>query len=102
MLASKVDLTSRGPIRYRTCGMQQLTLQQLVVGEQATVTGYARGDRALRDKLLALGLTRGTPVSIVRTAPAGCPFELRARGVSIVLRRSEAAALHVERSGAPR
>lgn len=82
--------------------MQQLTLQHLTIGERVRVTGYERGDRTLRDRLLALGLTRGTEVSIVRTAPAGCPFELRARGMSIVLRRSEAAALHVERIGAPR
>ncbi len=100
MPSSKVDLTRWPSIRYRTRSMQQLTLQQLVVGEHATVTGYARGDRSLRDRLLALGLTRGTSVSIVRTAPAGCPFELRVRGVSIVLRRAEAAALHVERAGA--
>lgn len=107
MAICKDDLTAPLPIRYAagvTHLPQQpgstpapLTLQQLTVGEHARVTGYARGDRALRDKLLSFGLTRGAEVTIVRTAPAGCPVELRVRDMSVVLRRSEAAGLHVER-----
>jgi ferrous iron transport protein A len=84
-------------MRYAPVAMHQLTLQQLSVGERARVTGYARGDRSLRDRLLSFGLTRGATVEVVRTAPAGCPVELRVRDMSIVLRRSEAAGLHVER-----
>jgi Fe2+ transport system protein FeoA len=74
-----------------------LTLSQLSVGESATISGYARGDRALRNRMMALGLTRGTPISLVRAGMTGCPIEVRARGTSLVLRRTEAAALHVER-----
>lgn len=76
-----------------------LSLEQLRIGERAKVVGYVRGDRGLRDRLLSLGLTRGTDVELVRTGPTGCPIELRARGTSLVLRRTEAAALHVERVG---
>ncbi len=95
----KAALTIGDAVGYGTQSMQ-LTAQQLVIGESATVVGYARGDRQLRERLLSLGLTRGTPLSIMRTAPTGCPVELRARNMSIVLRRTEAAALHVERAGA--
>lgn len=75
-----------------------LTLQELRVGEQALVTGYERGNRQLRNKLLSFGLTRGAMVTIVRTAPAGCPVELKVRDMSVVLRRSEAMGLYVERA----
>lgn len=92
---SKVALTNGRAIRYGTCRMQQRTLQQLAIGEAATIAGYVRGDRSLRDRFLSLGLTRGTAVTIVRSAPTGCPVEVRVRGASLVLRRSEAAGLLV-------
>ena len=75
-----------------------VTLQDLGVGERGTVCGYAVGVSPLRARLLALGLTRGTDVTIVRAAPAGGPIEIRARGYSLTMRRSEAATLHVTRS----
>ena len=102
MAMSKVDLTVGLPIGYARTHMQTpppITLRQLAVGDHATIVGYERGARALRDKLLALGLTRGTQVTIVRAGVTGCPIELHARGTKLVLRRTEAAALHVERLG---
>jgi ferrous iron transport protein A len=80
---------------------EQLTLRQVPIGGHARVIGYVRGNRALRDKLLSFGLTRGAVVHVVRTAPTGCPLELRVRGMSVVLRRSEAEGLHVEQVAAP-
>lgn len=110
--ACKGPLTRRAAMRYAPSGaaaalasrttMQQhpLTLGQLAVGESAQIVGYRRGDRTLRDRLLSLGLTRGTRVRLNRAGPTGCPIELHARGCSLVLRRSEAAALHVVREPA--
>ena len=99
MALSKADQIMPLPIRYAAAQMQPepLTLSQLAIGESATISGYARGDRALRNRMLALGLTRGTPVCLVRAGMTGCPIEVRARGTSLVLRRTEAAALLVER-----
>lgn len=104
MAICKDDLTAPLPIGYAARRMHPapLTLQQLAIGEHATIVGYARGERTLRDRLLALGLTRGTSVRIVRAGATGCPIELHARGASLVLRRTEAAALHVERPGGVR
>jgi ferrous iron transport protein A len=99
MALSKANLTTPLPIGYAAAHMQPapLTLSELAIGETATISGYARGDRGLRNRLLALGLTRGTQISLVRAGMTGCPIEVRARGASLVLRRTEAAALHVER-----
>lgn len=93
----KAALTFEPRVGYGTPVTPQLTAEQLTVGESATVVGYVRGARQLRERLLSLGLTRGTSLHVMRAGPTGCPVELRARDVSIVLRRTEAAALQVAR-----
>jgi ferrous iron transport protein A len=42
-------------------------------------------------RLMELGLLPGTSVQLVRCAPLGDPLEIRVRGYSLSLRRSEAA-----------
>ncbi len=101
MAICKDNLTFPLPMRYAAPAMQQLTLQQIPIGGYARITGYVRGDRELRDRMLSFGLTRGATIQIVRTAPTGCPFELRVRDMSVVLRRSEANGLYVEPVSAP-
>jgi ferrous iron transport protein A len=73
------------------------TLKDLAVGERGRVAGYSEGGRAYRKKLLAMGLTPGIELSVVRVAPMGDPVEVRVRGTSVSLRKGEAEALHVER-----
>lgn len=75
-----------------------LTLRDLRIGEPAIVAGYAPDSKPIRERLLSMGLTRGTALTIVRTAPAGDPIEISIRGFSLTLRRAEAAAIHVHRS----
>ena len=73
------------------------TLQDIAVGESGTVTGYVKGSSAYREKLLAMGLTRGTPFTVKRIAPLGDPVEIQVRGFALSLRKDEASALLVER-----
>ena len=73
------------------------TLQDMTVGETGTVSGYVKGSTAYRDKLLAMGLTRGTAITVERIAPLGDPVEIRVRGFALSLRREEASTLLVER-----
>jgi ferrous iron transport protein A len=74
------------------------TLKDMAVGETGTVAGYTRGASAYREKLLSMGLTRGTEILVERIAPLGDPVEIKTRGFSLTLRKSEASALLVERS----
>ena len=76
------------------------TLGEMNAGEHATVSGYARGARRYREKLLAMGLTRGTRLIVQRRAPMGDPVEIEIRGFMLTLRKDEAAALIVERGKA--
>lgn len=73
------------------------TLRDMAVGESGTVAGYAKGSSAYREKLLAMGLTRGTPFIVERIAPMGDPVQIQVRGFDLTLRRGEASALLVNR-----
>ena len=73
------------------------TLQDMEVGEKGKVSGYAKGATVYREKLLAMGLTRGTEFTVERIAPLGDPVEIQVRGYALSLRKGEASALMVER-----
>jgi ferrous iron transport protein A len=47
-------------------------------------------------RLLEMGLTPGTAVSVVGTAPLGDPLELELRGYRLSVRRSEAARVEIQ------
>jgi ferrous iron transport protein A len=52
------------------------------------------GDKALR--ILEMGITPGTTLEIIRAAPLGFPIEVKIRGYSLSLRKSEAECIEVE------
>lgn len=54
------------------------------------------GARAIRLRLMEMGLLPGTTVRVVRRAPLGDPLELRLRGFSLSLRRADANAVRVD------
>lgn len=76
--------------------MSNKTLGQLPQGQKAVVTGLLAESRPFRRKLLAMGLTPGCEVEIVRVAPLGDPMEVSLRGFRLSLRRVEAAGIAVE------
>jgi Fe2+ transport system protein FeoA len=71
-------------------------LTDLRPGEGGTIHRLS-GVAETRHRLLEMGLTCGTPVRVVRTAPLGDPIELHVRGYRLGLRRAEAANVLVER-----
>ena len=74
-----------------------VTLKEMEVGDSGVVSGYTKGATVYREKLLAMGLTRGTEFTVERIAPMGDPVEIQVRGFSLSLRKAEASALIVER-----
>lgn len=74
-----------------------MRLHELKVGESAVVTGYETTDAGYRGRLLAMGLTKGSVVKLVKVAPLGDPVKLEVRGYDLSLRKAEADALIVER-----
>ncbi len=72
------------------------TLADFVVGEMGQVIGFNRGASHYRQKLLAMGLIKGTGFQVARVAPLGDPVEIKVRGFSLTLRKEEAKALQVK------
>ena len=66
-----------------------MTLADIVIGEQVLIH-QVRGRGALRRRLLEMGLTPNTIVSVRKMAPMGDPIELRVRGYSLTLRKEDA------------
>lgn len=71
---------------------------ELKPGQHVTLMGFGRAELHYRRKLLALGLTRGANVTVVRKAPFGCPIQLDVSGISLILRLDEAFDLEWEPS----
>lgn len=65
-------------------------LAEFDIGETGIVIGYAKEAKPFRQKLFAMGLTKGTGVTVTRVAPLGDPVEVEVRGFNLSLRRAEA------------
>lgn len=75
------------------------TLSEVAIGKEGTVVGFAKTTTGYRQKLLAMGLIKGTSFKVVRVAPMGDPIEIMVRDYSLSLRRDEAKALLVKEVG---
>lgn len=72
-----------------------ISLAELGVGQSARITGI-RGNGAIRQRLLDMGVTRGARVAVKRLAPLGDPIEIAVKGYSLAIRRDEARAIAVK------
>ncbi len=70
------------------------TLMDLPIGEDARVTAVNGTGRVTR-RLMEMGVIPGVAVQIVKMAPFGDPIEVRVRGYSLAMRRSEASAIEI-------
>lgn len=75
------------------------TLSEVGVGQGGIVVGFAKTTTSYRQKLLAMGLIKGTSFRVTRVAPMGDPVEIQVRDYSLSLRREEAKVLLVKEVG---
>ena len=73
-----------------------MTLDHIKPGESGTITQVA-GEGLLRRRLLDMGLTPKTRVSVRKVAPMGDPIELMLRGYVLTIRKEEAAKITVRK-----
>ena len=71
------------------------TLNLVLPGQQCRIT-QVRGQGALFQRLLEMGLLENTQLRVVRTAPLGDPMEINLHGYHLALRKSEAAMIDVD------
>lgn len=81
---SSADSQSAGELRPRTG-----------IGATGVVTAVETVNPLLRNKLLSMGIVRGTLVEVVQIAPLGDPISIKVRGFILSLRRQEARAIRI-------
>jgi len=68
-----------------------MKLKNLKPNDEMIVLGYEdNGDFIYREKLLSMGITRGTKIKFLKSAPLGDPLQIEVRGFSVSLRKEEA------------
>lgn len=72
-------------------------VKELSVGDRAEIVGYEKGENVYRQKLLSMGLTKGTDFTLKKIAPMGDPVDIEVRGYQLTLRKAEADALKIRR-----
>ena len=70
--------------------MDTFSLADLKPGEKATIVSIQTSALDVRQRLMEMGLTKGTMVEIIRFAPMGDPIEIAIRGYRLSLRNIEA------------
>lgn len=72
-----------------------MTLDQLARGQPAVIVRID-GDRAVRRRLLDMGLITGETVVVSGVAPLGDPLEVTVKGYRLSLRKADARSIQVE------
>jgi ferrous iron transport protein A len=65
-------------------------------GEKVTITRIGADVGPLRQRLMDMGVTKGTPLLVERVAPLGDPVEVFIKGYHLAIRKSEAQYIEVE------
>lgn len=72
-------------------------IKDLKVGESAEIVGYDSKNQGYRSRLLAMGLTKGAVIKLLKLAPLGDPVEVEVRGFNLSLRKAEADVLQISK-----
>jgi len=72
----------------------EIPLSELKPGEKGVISKVL-GDSEVRRRLLDMGLTRGTEITVVRRAPLGDPVEFLLKGYNLSLRKRESENVYV-------
>lgn len=76
-----------------------MQIKDLKPGDQAVVAGYEGKCPVYRSKLLAMGVTKGIVIKLLKVAPLGDPVEIEVRGFHLSLRKDEADSLQLRAVG---
>ena len=71
------------------------TLNLVKCGETVRVKRL-HGEGAVKRRIMDMGITKGTSVTVRKVAPLGDPVEVNVRGYELSLRKADAAMIEVE------
>ena len=72
-----------------------MTLNELEIGKTAKVVRLL-GEGAVKRRIMDMGITKGTAVTLRKIAPLGDPIEVTVRGYELSLRKADAEMILVE------
>ncbi len=71
-------------------------LSDLKKGQIARVLNLENDDKALRRRLLDMGITKGVVLEVKKIAPLGDPIDIYLRGYELCVRRKDMEKIEVE------
>jgi len=72
-----------------------MTLRDVLPGEKCVIKNIYVNN--LRKRIIDMGLTTGTVITVKKMAPFGDPMEILVRGYSLTIRKAEARMIDVEK-----
>lgn len=72
-----------------------MTLKDVEKGKTVRVIKL-NGEGAIKRRIMDMGITKGTSITVRKFAPLGDPIELTVRGYELSLRKEDAAMIEVE------
>jgi len=73
-----------------------MTLKDLQIGDKVKIVGV-NGEKAIKRRMLDMGITRGTEVMLRKKAPLQDPIQIHVRGYELTLRLKDANNVIVEK-----
>ncbi|HBT63239.1 MAG TPA: ferrous iron transport protein A [Ruminococcaceae bacterium] len=71
------------------------SLREIHCGNTATVIRL-NGEGALKRRIMDMGITKGTSITVRKVAPLGDPLEITVRGYELTIRKADAENIIVE------
>ena len=72
-----------------------MTLKNVKIGKTVTVI-KVHGAGAIRRRIMDMGITKGTAITVRKFAPLGDPIEITVRGYTLSLRKEDADMIEVK------
>lgn len=71
------------------------SLKDVLPGEKVKVVKFNTNSVA-KKRIMDMGITKGTDITVIKTAPLGDPVEINVRGYELTLRKFDAEMILVE------
>ena len=65
------------------------TLREMAIGKTVKIV-KVHGEGAVRRRIMDMGITKGTEVTVRKVAPLGDPIEVTVRGYELSIRKADA------------
>jgi ferrous iron transport protein A len=75
----------------------QIKIENLLPGDKGRISGFEKGSGIYRERLLSMGLSKGTVFTLLKIAPLGDPIEIEVAGYNLSLRKNEADILIIDK-----